>query len=276
MFTIKDFPKISCLLVTAAGRQKLAYKSIECYLRQTYPNKELLVINEGPSSYQKDLQLHIDNLDRPDIRTIWLNGKYTLGALRNISVYLCEGDYFVQWDDDDFCLPQRLASQYSFLSKNPKAIVCYLSDQLHYFWSTKTLYWNNWRRWHSGNLKKYSLIPGTGMYRKSQMIWRYPSCGDESVAGEDSVFANKILLDNSENVVLLENMGNMHCYTHHGNQVYDIEHHMNIARMRSQERIFLIKNRERIIDSLRYFQFPGPIKVMGREGLAFTYSETNV
>jgi len=273
MFVTKNLPKISCLLVTAGGRLPLVKKSIDCFARQTYSNKELVVLNEGPKNYQKDVQYYIDSLERKDIRTTWLNGvgEYTLGGLRNISISLADGDYFVQWDDDDFCMPQRLASQYAFISKHPKAKVCYLSDQLHYFWSTTTLYWNNWKKFHSGNgLKRYSLIPGTGMFVRD-IPWRYPSHGKNCKAGEDSVLSNRILNDNPENVVLLEGMGNMHCYSFHGSQVYDVEHHMNIARMRSNERNFMVKNRERIIDSIKFFNFEGNIKVMCREGLAFTY-----
>jgi glycosyltransferase involved in cell wall biosynthesis len=274
MFLTKSLPKISCLLVTANGRYNLAKKSIECYIAQTYQNKELIIVNEGNQGYQKQLQHYIDSLERKDIRPTWLNGlgQYTLGGLRNISIALADGDYFVQWDDDDFCLPQRLSTQYAFLAKNPKAKVCYLSDQLHFFWTTSALYWNNWKKFHSGNgLTRYSLIPGTGMFSRD-IPWRYPSHGKNCRAGEDSVFSNKILDDNPENIVLLEGMGNMHCYTYHGNQVYDIEHHMNISRMRTNDRNFINKNRGRIEDSIKYFEFSGDIKVMCRDGVAFIYN----
>ncbi len=271
MYDFNNLPKISCLLVTAGGRFNLAQKSIICYTKQTYKNKELIILNEGPKLYQKELQSFVDSLGRNDIRTVWLNGKYSLGSLRNISVGIAEGDYFVQWDDDDFCLPHRLITQYSYLARFPEAKVCYLTDQLHYFWETKTLYWNHWKNWHSGNgLKKYSLIPGTGMFVRG-LSFRYPSVGECCKAGEDTVFANEILSESSSNVVLLENMGHMHCYSFHGNQVYDIEHHMNIAQMRSQPVSFMLKNRDRIIDSINFFEFEGETKVMGRDGLAFTY-----
>jgi glycosyltransferase involved in cell wall biosynthesis len=267
---VKEIPKISCLLVTAGGRFDLAKKSIYCYTKQTYRNKELVVLNEGPKSYQQDLQSYIDILDRDDIRTIWLNGEYTLGGLRNISVDLAEGDYWVQWDDDDFCMPHRLATQYSYMSKHPEAKVCYLTDQLHYFWDTQCLYWNNWKKWHSGGIKKHSLIPGTGMYKRG-LNFRYPSSGEYCRAGEDTEFANDILYENKSNVLLLEDMGDMHCYSYHGNQVFDIEHHINVARMRSQNRDFVRKHKEKIIASIKFFKFEGSIKVMSREGLAFEY-----
>src|SRR4051812_40955970 len=110
-------PKISCLLVAAAGRFDCFRRSVKCYLDQTYPNRELVIVNEGPREYQDQIADHLSG--RADVRFVFLNGEYTLGALRNISVALSRGDLFVQWDDDDFNAPARLAVQYAYLKKHP-------------------------------------------------------------------------------------------------------------------------------------------------------------
>ena len=99
-------PKISCLLVTARDRFEYFERSVRCYDDQTYPNRELVVVNEGPKSYQEQIADHLK--DRSDVKLVFLDGKYTLGALRNISISICNGDLFVQWDDDDFNTPERL------------------------------------------------------------------------------------------------------------------------------------------------------------------------
>lgn len=182
-----SLPKISCLLiVTNKWRFTYLLRSLQCYLDQSYPNRELLIVNEGPSEYQNQIQSHIDSLGRTDIRCVWLDGYYTLGALRNISMALCTGDIFCQWDDDDFCAPQRLSTQYSWLNKR-NAKVCYLSDQLHYYFPTKELFWDNWAKYQSANYKQCSLVPGTIMAYRDVGV-RYPSAGKFCSAGEDSVF----------------------------------------------------------------------------------------
>lgn len=261
-------PKISCLLVTANGRYSLVEKSITCFCEQTYSNKELIIVNEGTKEYQQKIQNFVDTLNQ-DIRTVWLNGKYTLGALRNISIGLSNGEYIVQWDDDDWCTPNRLTTQYNYLIKK-EALACYLSDQLHYYFSTNTLYWDNWGKYcNGGGLKEYSLIPGTLMVKKDEFY--YPSIGEQCKAGEDSVLAKHLLKTLKEKVVLLSGLGYMHMYTFHGGQVYNLEHHMNISRMRCQTNNHMLKNKQKIIDSIQYFKLEGSIKVMGREGLAFVY-----
>lgn len=261
-------PKISCLLVTANGRFEHFQRSVKCYFDQTYPNKELVVVNEGTKEYQRQISEHLSG--RRDVRLIFLDGWYSLGALRNISISLSHGDIFVQWDDDDFNTPERLSVQSNFLRRNKKAKICYLSDQLHFYFDTKILFWESWSKFCSGGHLKYSLIPGTIMAWRDAFDYRYPSAGPWCSAGEDSVLAGDICKD-EENIVLLENCGYMQVYSYHGKNVWDVEHHLKISKERAMESSYVLKNRARICETIDYLNLEGTIKVMGREGLAFTH-----
>jgi len=263
-------PKISCLLVTAGGRFEYFKRSVTCYVDQTYPNRELLILNEGPKEYQDQITDYVVSLGRSDIRTVFLNGYYTLGALRNISVALANGEIWTQWDDDDFNVPHRLATQYSFLSNN-HIRVSYLSDQLHYYFHTKELYWEDWKRYLSGGKIGYALIPGTIMAYKEGLAGRYPSSGAKCKTGEDSVFSN-YLLKKGVSIDVLSGRGCMHVYSYHGQNVFDLEHHAVLSRIRSHDRRIMLKHRREICRSLDYLQFEGTTRVMGRDGLAFTHT----
>lgn len=270
MFQIDGpFPKISCLLVTANGRFEYFRRSCQCYFDQTYPNRELVVVNEGSQDYQDQISAHLAN--RSDVHLIFLKGKYSLGALRNISIALSNGEIFVQWDDDDFNSPERLSVQYAYLKNHPTARVCYMSDQLHFYFTTKRLFWNDWAEFHSGSRKEYSLIPGTIMAYKTGFSARYPSSGVNCSAGEDSVLAYELLKQEDDHVILMRGQGHNHMYTFHGSNVWDLEHHMNISRERCRTCTYLIENRHRICEMLDYLKLDGPIKVTGKEGLAFIY-----
>lgn len=267
---MSELPKISCLLITAKDRFQYAQRSIRCYVDQTYPNRELLIVNEGPSEYQRQIQGYVDSLGRQDIHCIWLKGVYTLGGLRNISLAMATGQYFCQWDDDDFCMPHRLSTQYAYLSKHPKAKVCYLGDQLQYFFQSKELYWNNWKQFGSLGLLKHSLIPGTILSRLDVGV-RYPN----TRAGEDSIFADALIDKNPESVVLLAGEGGMHVYTHHGTNVYDIVHHQAIYQCRCCDREHMLKHRALICRALDYWSLD-EVKVMSKEGLVFIHKKQNV
>lgn len=262
----KPLPLISCLLVTAKGRLDYFKRSVQCFCDQTYPNKELLIVNEGNQEYQNSISEHVKSLERSDIRTEFLNGYYSLGALRNISLGLANGEIFCQWDDDDFNFPSRLATQYRFMGEQ----ICYLSDQLHYYFSTNELYWEDWKFFLSGGHLKYSLIPGTIMGRIKDLPARYPSGGKSCKAGEDTVFANQ-LLRTGANVKILSGYGNLHVYSFHGRNVFDIEHHRSLSRIRSYYKWDLAGKRELISETLRYLNFENDVKVMGRDGLAFIH-----
>ena len=100
-----------------------------------------------------------------------------MGSLRNISIALCDGDLFVQWDDDDFNSPERLSIQFNVLLKNNKAKICYFGDQLHYYFEKNMLFWENWDMYCSWGNMQYCLIPGTIMAWKHKFDHRYPSAG---------------------------------------------------------------------------------------------------
>lgn len=265
----KPLPLISCLMVTANGRFEHLKRSVQCYLDQIYPNKELVIVNEGSLEYQNQITQHIQTLNRTDIRTEFLCNQYTLGGLRNISIALANGDIFVQWDDDDFNTPNRLTTQYSFLYRHPKVQVCYFSDQLHYYFQTKEIYWEDWGKYLSGGNIKYKLIPGTIMAYKKDLQARYPSSGAKCRTGEDTVFSNQ-LLRLGVNVDVLSGCGNLQVYSFHGKNVFDIEHHQVLSRVRSYYRTEILERRTLIYKTLNYFKF-GEVKVMGRDGLAFIY-----
>ena len=266
-----SFPKISCLMVTADGRFDYAAESYRCYINQTYPNKELLIVTDSGPEYKKQISEMISG--RNDVHFFPLTGKYTLGALRNISIQLCRSDIFVQWDDDDFNMPDRLMIQYSALSKTDKK-ACYLADQLHYYFPTQQLFWENWWEHKSGYNIRYGLIPGTLMAYRKEFVIRYPSSGKYARSGEDSVLSD--ILCSQNQIHLLNNKGVMQVYSYHGKNVWDIEHHISISKHRSHDSKFMNQNRQKICRTLKFMNFSKTVKVMGRDGLAFIYEADDV
>ena len=264
-------PKISCLLVTAEGRLDYFKESFRCYVDQTYPFKELVIVTDASQEYKDQIANIVSG--RNDVRLVFLNKTYTLGALRNISMSMCDGDVFIQWDDDDFNMPDRLMIQYGWMSKTDKP-VCYLGDQLHYYFPTQQLFWENWWEYQSNFNIRYGLIPGTIMAFREGFSARYPSAGRHAKSGEDSVLSD--VLAAKGQITLLKNKGSMQVYSYHGKNVWDLEHHLNISKHRSNDISFMNKHRSQICNTLKYMNFSSTVRVMGREGLAFIYEADNV
>jgi glycosyltransferase involved in cell wall biosynthesis len=254
-------------MVTAAGRFDFAKRSIRCFADQTYPNKELVIVNEGPTEYQHQIESTLEGLSA---RVIWLKGKYTLGELRNISIYAASGDVICQWDDDDFCYPTRLTAQYSRMQR-ANACASYFTNQLHYYFGDGKLYWDDWKTYGSDGQFHNTLIPGTVMMYR-QLPFRYPEQGKFCRAGEDSVMLNDLVMATPKKDILqINDIGWMHIYSQHGcNQVYDFAHHADISTLRSNLIDYILLRRNDIETTLNYFKF-GKTQVMSRKGVAFEH-----
>lgn len=118
-------PKVSCLTVTA-NRKYLMQRAIQCFQNQTYPNKELVIVDDG----EQDLDDLLTELPSEEVRYVKLENKpeNTLGKLRNRSLEEANGEFLVQWDDDDWYHPERISIQAQTLLDGNDA--CCLSGAL--------------------------------------------------------------------------------------------------------------------------------------------------
>ena len=167
-------PKVSCLTVTA-DRRHLMRRAIRCFQKQTYANKELVIVDDGKQ--------HLDKLLKPlpadQVTYIKLEKKAAnnLGKLRNKSLQEASGDFIAQWDDDDWYHPERLNIQVQTLLGGYDA--CCLSGTLMHLNETPYK-----RHPYVGYLPEG--IPGSIMHRSDTEI-RYPHIR----RAEDTVYLKK-------------------------------------------------------------------------------------
>jgi glycosyltransferase involved in cell wall biosynthesis len=103
---------ISALCITY-GRYFLLEEAIESFLRQDYPNKELIIVNDLPE------QTLIFN--HPQVKIFNFKERFpTIGDKRNKSVELSSGEILTSWDDDDVYLPWLLSRLVKEFELNPQ------------------------------------------------------------------------------------------------------------------------------------------------------------
>ena len=104
----KEFPKVTAIMCTY-GRFSCVERALNCFLAQTYPNKELIIYNTDTESPYLD-----PNCDLTPYGVVIINSNrdtltkqpYTnVGAIRRDALVFASGDYVVTWDDDDIFLP---------------------------------------------------------------------------------------------------------------------------------------------------------------------------
>lgn len=94
---------------------KLLPIAITSIVNQTYPNWELIVIDDGSSD---GCCGYLSVLDDKRIKLFKDGINKGLAARLNQAIDLAKGDYFARMDQDDIAFPQRLATQVAFLQKN--------------------------------------------------------------------------------------------------------------------------------------------------------------
>jgi glycosyltransferase involved in cell wall biosynthesis len=188
MYIIKQemYPKISCILPTYERKQYL-HRSIMLFLSQTYPNKELIIIDDSSAKFTSPL------LHKSSIKYIWnprtiQKKRYmkTIGYKRNEAVYHSKGVIVAFWDDDDFYGPNRLMNQYKHLC-NTKASITVYSRCLTY--DTKTNKVTKMPKVQHTKLWKYGFVGPTIMFHKyvSQVPFKYKSLSEDSMFLEDAI-----------------------------------------------------------------------------------------
>ena len=102
---------ITCFMLYF-GRKELAEESVESFLRQTYPHKKLIIVNDHPDPIVFDKEY--DNIEvhnvKPDTFTN-LNEKY------NYALSQVKTKWFCSWDDDDIWLSWHLENLASNIDK---------------------------------------------------------------------------------------------------------------------------------------------------------------
>lgn len=100
-------PKVSAVMCTYR-RFKCVERAMNCFISQTYPNKELIIFNtdtDYPYLFDEKLSMLGIKIVNNSIDEI-TNEPYTnVGAIRRDALKHATGDYVVTWDDDDIFLP---------------------------------------------------------------------------------------------------------------------------------------------------------------------------
>lgn len=112
-------PKVSILIPCYNAEQWIA-QAINSALEQTYPNKEVIVVDDGSSDNSLEIIKSFGDL-------IYWESQPNQGgnAARNRLLELSTGEWLQYLDSDDYLLPEKIERQINFLSQQPEAdIIC--------------------------------------------------------------------------------------------------------------------------------------------------------
>ena len=213
----KALPLVSALLITKE-RPQLAMRAVQCFLAQTYPKKELVIIDEGDHRFQRE----VSTLANPTIRYFRNEHKTNLGSLRNRAVRLARGEYVCQWDDDDLYHPQKISYQLA-ACRHYAADACFLLREMLQS-GAATLGVSNPRLWE-----------GSILARKTKMFHYLPM-----KRAEDYWVVH--WLAKRRRVVALD-LPELYIYTHHGVNTWSDHHFARV--LAKADHIYFLESAKR-------------------------------
>ncbi len=180
------------------NRRPFVARAIAYFLRQDYPNKELVVVDDGDDDVSDLVPA------APHVRYVRLPRRLSLGAKRNECVRQARGDLIMHWDDDDWMAPHRISAQVEALLRDG-AEVCGLRRMLFHEPATGRA----WLYEYSGT-GPFWAIGGSLLYTRD--YWRRGPFPDLQV-GEDTRFlwsraARAVILTDLTCYVALVHAGN--------------------------------------------------------------------
>lgn len=111
-------PLISVLICTYNGQQYLE-QTINSVLVQTYPNFEIVIVDDGSSDGTPELIAKL--AERHSCIRPFYRSNHGLPASRNFSFEQANGEWIAIIDQDDLCYPHRLERQLATAQDNPSA-----------------------------------------------------------------------------------------------------------------------------------------------------------
>jgi hypothetical protein len=148
-------PLVSCLMVTR-GRLFPSRFAVDCFLGQTWTERELVLVCDAPGSAIED---YCRGLGDARIRIVYPETPAAnLGELRNLSLRAARGEWICQWDDDDLYHPQRLELG-MLLAQSLHANALFLSRWLLWSPAARRIGVSGAREWEGSMLARADRVP---------------------------------------------------------------------------------------------------------------------
>ena len=163
-------PTAITVLMPAYNAEKYIAEAIRSVLEQTFPDFELLIINDGSTDNTLTV---IRKFNDPRIRLIECEHRGVAPTL-NHGLYEARGFYIARFDADDICYPERLRTQYDFMQANPDYILIG-SEEDYIDVNSEYIFTSKYPAYSDAGIRRldYSVCPFSHvsvMYKKDEVI----------------------------------------------------------------------------------------------------------
>jgi len=115
-------PKVSVLLAAYNTKEEYLRAAIDSVLAQTFHDFELLIVDDA--SPDRNVEKVVKSYTDPRVKYFLNEQNMGISKTRTRLMQLAHGDYLAVMDHDDLILPEKLASQVSYLDSHPDIGIC--------------------------------------------------------------------------------------------------------------------------------------------------------
>lgn len=217
---------VSAVMVTRndESRQYLTREAVISFLNQSYPSKELIVVmdHDSPEFIMNDRSFKVVR-GKPEDR---------LGDLRNLGIEQAQGEFIIQWDDDDWRRPDAIDLQSNALVQNDLEACC-LCNQIRYSFANNCAYVAYCHVGHAGTIMhRRSVVQERGI--------KYP----HQKKSEDAEFWKAFWRNKKSSAI--QNDPAVYVRFHHGSNTWHAGHIMgrlaneqDVYRLSPEQTLFL-------------------------------------
>lgn len=110
------------LLMSIYEKEKVEYlrECLESIATQTILPTEIILVEDGPLTYELKSEISKAKKNFPNLRTIPLEHNCGLGKALNVGMEHCQYDIIARMDTDDICVSNRFEMQLAFLREHPE------------------------------------------------------------------------------------------------------------------------------------------------------------
>ncbi|MGI9482084.1 MAG: glycosyltransferase [Hyphomicrobiales bacterium] len=155
--TAKPEKLVSCVMVTR-GNLNILRHSVNCFLNQSYQNRELVVVLRKTSPEVESYFSEVKENALVPIRVFVAPGTLSLGDRRNMSIARSQGVFICTWDDDDLHHPRFLEFMVGYIMAN--RVGAAFLNQLTIWWpARKRFAHSKLHYWEQTMVARRGLVP---------------------------------------------------------------------------------------------------------------------
>lgn len=122
MSEVKKIEGLVSVLVPCYNAEKYIESTILSVLNQTYPDFELIIVDDGSSDNSRNVVKSF--LKEDDRIQYYYQSNKGMCATRNVAIGFAKGEYYLFLDNDDTIDPTFIEDRYSFLADNREYGLC--------------------------------------------------------------------------------------------------------------------------------------------------------